>query len=372
MNQKTNRFNQDAFVLPDELPGNVGSALSKDVISSGIRTDSLDVTSYTAGDTSGRPDKGLPEVAEANMPKRISRKYIPLKSNKKSSNDAVFPNEESSVDFTWKSKVYEHDSFMSVKESQTVSTPLTPEKGGPSSEVMGLLRQLGHADTSESNSGITSEITHTINEKPIVVNHSNHNTKNVEFQNYITTEPNEHKSQHVHNPYEFTVNPNMLFSSGKTRNTDLRNSQDLISKNEAQSSKQSSIIKQTPIPNTTDSDNNMQHNSGFSTDAEIYKQVRSALGEGKQDWKRVVQVAQSATSTQATTSTNPTNNSALPSNDSKIEQAIHQVLNEEAVRRVELEHVLTHKFSGELSEMQHSMNKRIQELRETLNNFMMR
>ena len=135
----------------------------------------------------------------------------------------------------------------------------------------------------------------------------------------------------------------------------------------------SSITTQSDRPGGRN--DNVTHNTMSSittqSDAEVYEQVRTILGEGRQDWKQVIKAAKSSTSSVSPSSA-AVNNSTVATQENQIEQMIQQILSQEANSRVELEHVLTHKFSTELTNMQQSMNKKIQDLREAFSNFMMR
>jgi hypothetical protein len=337
MNQKTTKFNQDAFVAHDALPGSISPALSHDIASHGVRTDALHTTSYTAGDTSGKPDSGLPEVAEANTPKRISRKYIPIQSNSGKGQDAVFPQNSDESEFTWRHTGFHNDNFMSVKDTKPVNA-VVPKKDGPSSDVMGLLKQLGHSDAgnvASSTQNVTNQVSQ---EKAIVVNLSPTSLANSEFNNHISTMTNDSQI-HNRNTSNIKSKPSSKIGANTGRNDHITNNT------------MPTVITQ--------------------SDSEVYEQVRAILGEGRQDWKQVIKSAKSATNS-VSPSTTAVNNSTVATHENRIEQMIQQVLNQETNNRVELEHVLTHKFSTELTNMQQSMNKKIQDLRETLNNFMMR
>ena len=476
MNQKTTRFNQDAFVAHDALPGDVSPALSNDIISHGVRTDALHITSYTAGDTSGKPDSGLPEVAEANTPKRISRKYIPIQSNGGKGQDAVFPQNSDESEFTWKPTGFQNDNFMSVKDAKPVNA-VAPEKGGPSRHVMGLLKQLGHSDAGDvapPTQNVTNQI---IQEKAIVVNLSPTSLTNVEFNNHISTITNDNQT-HNHNTYsiksDVVVSPGSILTNRTNRNTEqssytkvntdnsidakgldskhtepqsytrdgssidvkgldskhtepqsytrdgsTEHSIDIELMNRTVVSNDKPIARDWSSATNTDTastqsnhqqptsesigvpskaselpiahqskshqsnksgtnvgrNDNVTHNTMPSvttqSDAEVYEQVRTILGEGRQDWKQVIKAAKSATSPVSPNST-AVNNSTVATQENQIEQMIQHVLSQEANSRVELEHVLTHKFSTELTNMQQSMNKKIQDLREAFSNFMMR
>lgn len=456
MNQKTTRFNQDAFVTHDALPGNVSPALSNDITSSGVRTEALHITSYTAGDTSGKPDSGLPDVSEATTPKRISRKYIPLQSNSGKAQDAVFPQNSDESEFVWKPQGFQHDTFVSVKDTKPIQTVITQEKGGPSKEVMGLLKQLGHSGAAEVAKAAPAIVNNAIQEKSIVVNMSPTNLTNVEFNNYISATgiDNRTYSQNTYNIQSDTVvNPSAVFVSTSQRargeqgvvgraNTNNSNeapihkaSADKVASNqyaqtrdrdvyqthnehidensiqtnshdiEPNSVSSTKIASEPHIARTTHSAakrasevpivSNQQPSKAYSkftdsanehsdtkdttstvftqSDSDIYEQVRSILGENKQDWKQVIKAAK-LTINNSGTATSPagTGNSTLANQEVQMEQVIQKVLSQEANNRAELEHVLTHKFSTELTNMQQSMNQKIKDLRETFRNFMMR
>ena len=601
MNQKTTKFNQDAFVEADNLPGNVSQALSNEISTSGMRTESLNITSYTAGDTSGKPDKGLPEVAEASTPKRIARKYLPIQSTTKSQ-DAVFPQDNSDIEFMWRPRGFQQDSFVSAKDSKnTILTPEKQEKGGPSREVMGLLKQLGHSDANEtvkeSRMGITNNI---IQEKSITVNLSPTNVHNLEFNNYISAKSgdsnirNDHyhlqsdtvikssvvfankertqrqhntdatdkpqknekthlvefdtakslrattadnsvsRNQQIHNDItelsgqiihdgtinglettsqekpsgetdksvlqtykevpistaqgpqnqetsvglateeqltihaehiyeadkstrELAINTTSIDAVNETKSDIQERSIDAVNetksdiqersidvvnetksgiqersidatnetksgiqersidavnetksgiqersidttnetRHEYMNSNSNSGIPQTPNvqshslktqefsiqPKQTsshvfqDTDSKLTNlntsDSNIETDAFVYEQVRTILGEDKQDWKQILKTVKSNIQAQQSPHT-AQSNTHVASQEVQIEQIIHEVLQQEANNRAELEHVLTHKFSGELNNMQQSMNKKIQELLEAFQGFMMR
>ena len=429
MNQKTTRFNQDAFVAHDALPGDVNPALSNDIISHGVRTDALHITSYTAGDTSGKPDSGLPEVTEANTPKRISRKYIPIQSNGGKGQDAVFPQNSDESEFTWRPTGFQNDNFMSVKDTKPVNA-VAPEKGGPSRDVMGLLKQLGHSDAGDVATPTQNVTNQIIQEKAIVVNLSPTSLTNVEFSNHISTITNDNQT-HNHNTYsiksDVVVSPSSILTNRTDRKTEppsytkvnTDNSMDIEPMNRAvisndktiardwssatnadttsaQSNHQqpasesigvSSKASELPIVHQSKSrqsnksgayvgrNDSVTHNTtppaATQSDAEVYEQVRTILGEGRQDWKQVIKAAKSATSPVSPNSV-AVNNSTTATHENQIKQMIQHVLSQEANSRVELEHVLTHKFSTELTNMQQSMNKKIQDLREAFSNFMMR
>lgn len=449
MNQKTTKFNQDAFVAHDALPGSISPALSNDIASHGVRTDALHTTSYTAGDTSGKPDSGLPEVAEANTPKRISRKYIPIQSNSGKGQDAVFPQNSDESEFTWRPVGVQNDNFVSVKDVKPVNA-VAPEKGGPSKDVIGLLKQLGHSDAGEVTTPAPTFSNQAIQEKAIVVNLSPTSLTNVEFNSYISTITNDNQT-HNHNAYsiksDVVVSPGSVMANHTNRNTEQSSytkadiAKGLGSKNtepssytsdnsaehsmdiepmnrtvvsndkpitrdwssatnadtaSAQSNHQQPISESIGVPSKASElpiahqnkshqsnksgtnvgrNDNMTHNTmpsvATQSDAEVYEQVRTILGEGRQDWKQVIKAAKSATSPVSPNST-AVNNSTVATQENQIEQMIQHVLSQEANSRVELEHVLTHKFSTELTNMQQSMNKKIQDLREAFSNFMMR
>lgn len=425
MNQKTTRFNQDAFVTHDALPGNVSPALSNDITSSGVRTEALHITSYTAGDTSGKPDSGLPDVSEATTPKRISRKYIPLQSNSGKAQDAVLPQNSDESEFVWRPQGFQHDTFVSVKDAKPIQTVTTQEKGGPSKEVMGLLKQLGHSDAAEVAKAAPAIVNNAIQEKSIVVNMSPTNLTNVEFNNYVSATgiDNRTYSQNTYNIQSDTVvNPSAVFVSPSQRargeqgdgarvNTSNSNevpihkaSADNLESNQyAQTRDQDvyqthneRIAKNTPKGDSEVSlTSNKQPRKAYSkfadsandhsdikdttstvfaqSDSDIYEQVRSILGENKQDWKQVIKAAKLTINNSGTTANSAgTGNSTLANQEVQMEQVIQKVLSQEANNRAELEHVLTHKFSTELTNMQQSMNQKIKDLRETFSNFMMR
>ena len=446
MNQKTTKFNQDAFVAHDALPGSISPALSNDIASHGVRTDALHTTSYTAGDTSGKPDSGLPEVAEANTPKRISRKYIPIQSNSGKGQDAVFPQNSDESEFTWRPVGVQNDNFVSVKDVKPVNA-VAPEKGGPSKDVIGLLKQLGHSDAGEVTTPAPTFSNQAIQEKAIVVNLSPTSLTNVEFNSYISTITNDNQT-HNHNAYsiksDVVVSPGSVMANHTNRNTEQSSytkadiAKGLGSKNtepssytsdnsaehsmdiepmnrtvvsndkpitrdwssatnadtaSAQSNHQQPISESIGVPSKASElpiahqskshqfdrpggrNDNVTHNTMSSittqSDAEVYEQVRTILGEGRQDWKQVIKAAKSSTSSVSPSSA-AVNNSTVATQENQIEQMIQQILSQEANSRVELEHVLTHKFSTELTNMQQSMNKKIQDLREAFSNFMMR
>lgn len=363
MNPKTIKFNQDAFVAHSALPGNVSPALSNDISISGIRGEALHITSYTTGDTSGKPDGGLPDVSEAHTPKRISRKYISLQSNGKSQN-AVFPQNEHETDFFWTSQGFQESDFISSKDIK--NQVMAQEKGGPSRDVIGLLKQLGHSDAGEIASIPKNKSS--IQEKPILVNASSANSFNTEFNNHISTSTSGRiQEQDLYNiQFDTAIQPNSVFSniSDAKKQKTARSAIDSQFKSAKKISENSFTSKQ-ELGHTTEDDDISQSNS------DVYEQVRTILGEDKHGWKQVIKTAKSAAKN--TTSSNSTiGNSTLSSQENQIEQVIQKVLNQEAINRVELEHVLTHKFSGELANMQQSMNKKFQDLREVFNNFIMR
>jgi hypothetical protein len=393
MNQKTTRFNQDAFVAHDELPGGVSSALSNDITSHGVRTDALQITSYTAGDTSGKPDAGLPEVVEAGTPKRISRKYIPLQSSGVKSQDAVFPQNSDELEFNWRPAGFQNDDFVSVKDIKHVgSVPV--EKGGPSKDVMGLLKQLGHSDAVVNESSVSNITNQAIQEKAIIVNLSPTNLTNVEFNQYISTianDSNTNNYNHYSIQSDAVVNPGSIFTNSTNKSGESPSYTAAGSAEGSIGGESVSILSkalESPItsqnkPHSQNNKNtnytrnkhevhsNTTHDTSINSDSKVYEQIRAVLGEGKQDWKRVIKAAKSATNPVSTNAT-ATSNSTVATQENQIEQMIQQVLNQEANSRVELEHVLTHKFSTELISMQQSMNKKIQDLREAFSNFMMR
>lgn len=379
MNQKTTRFNQDAFVAHDALPGNISQALSNEITGSGVRTNALPITSYTAGDTSGKPDSGLPEVPEAHTPKRISRKYIPLQSNGKSQ-DAVFPQSGDEAEFSWRPHGFQHDAFISVKDTKP-NQSTTQEKGGPSREVMGLLKQLGHSDAGDVTLS-TPAINNAIQEKAILVNTSPTNLANVEFNNHISTNTSDGRI-HGQNSYsiqsEAVVNADSVFAN-RSSTRPQRSAETTGALTESAIEPQVKKTSENPLASKQVSSravppdiSNNTHTSGHvaQSNSDIYEQVRAILGEDKQGWKQVIKTAKSTTNN-STPNNTTTGNSTLASQENQIEQVIQKVLSQEASNRVELEHVLTHKFSSELTNMQQSMNKKIQDLREIFNNFMMR
>lgn len=66
-----------AFASHESLDAKLAPALEDIGIGRGLRTDSLPVNAYTAGDTSGEVDEGLPERTEATLPHRASRQFYP-------------------------------------------------------------------------------------------------------------------------------------------------------------------------------------------------------------------------------------------------------------------------------------------------------
>lgn len=429
-NKKTTRINQDAFVEHDALPGNISPALSNDIVSNGVRTESLHITSYTAGDTSGKPDRGLPEVSEANTPKRISRKYIPLQSGGGKAQDAVFPQSGDESEFSWKPHGFKHDDFVSVKDAKAVNAAPIQEKGGPSREVLGLLKQLGHTDASDVGESRQVATSTTVQEKAITVNLSPTNLTNVEFGNYISTTVNDNRTyNHTYNVDSGTVvRPSSIFVNRQTTKpresnanfgnieSDSHNQNDKLHEGEIKlnnkvSGSEPNSVSNPIAPKTRISSNNISEskvidvnepkgtsevpivprrqsnttskiNHGSSpghndadvnipqSDAEVYEQVRSILGESRQDWKQVIKTAKSTVNT--STNVAVSGNNTLPNHEVQIEQAIQKILSQESNNRAELEHMLTHRFSTEITAMQQSMNKKIQDLRETFSNFMMR
>lgn len=67
----------DAFALHSDMGGGINPSLENIGVSRGVRADSLPVNAYTAGDTTGRADEGLPEHLEASLPQRASRQFYP-------------------------------------------------------------------------------------------------------------------------------------------------------------------------------------------------------------------------------------------------------------------------------------------------------
>lgn len=310
MNPRT-KFNQDAFVFYNELPGNVNPALSIEIVNHGVRAEPLNITSYTSGDTSGMPDKGLPDVTEGRTPRRISRKHIAAKSEK-SSAEAVFPQNTSEDDFAWAYKVTHPSKFDSVPVSHKEEKQQTVnEKGGPSSDVVGLLKQLKHSDAPQSST--TQSSTGLRKESPV---------KKPDVNSRSTAKTHAHTNKETNNE---------VF-------TDVHHEPNLI--------------------------------ANATSESKIYEQVRSIMGETKQDWKRVVKMASTPTNNATTEeSLKP----AQQEYDNKlVDNIIQQILTQESNNRTELEHVLTHKFSSELHQMQQVMSKKINDLREAMNSFMMR
>lgn len=113
-----------------------------------------------------------------------------------------------------------------------------------------------------------------------------------------------------------------------------------------------------------------EHHSEHNNDAQTYEQVRSVLGENKKDWKNVIKTGKNTVKSHITTpsisETENNNNQSL-----LIENAMRQILQKENNNRVELEHMLTHKFSSDLQKMHNEMNKKINALNDAFNNFMM-
>jgi hypothetical protein len=108
----------------------------------------------------------------------------------------------------------------------------------------------------------------------------------------------------------------------------------------------------------------------MQSELEIYEQVRTILGENKNDWKNVIKAAKSNIQSSNTNNLQSESKPRTHSND--FEKAIEEIYQREARGRVELENILTHKFKGELFEMQQSMNKKINQISEIFNSFMMK
>jgi hypothetical protein len=67
----------DAFAMHSDVGGGLNPALESIVAARGVRSDSLPVNAYTAGDTSGKPEEPLPERLEASLPQRAARQFYP-------------------------------------------------------------------------------------------------------------------------------------------------------------------------------------------------------------------------------------------------------------------------------------------------------
>jgi len=72
------RFESEAFLLAAVLQADVSDGLEEYATSSPLRTDSLPVGHYTAGDTTFQPDKPLNPTPLAALPSKISRRYNPI------------------------------------------------------------------------------------------------------------------------------------------------------------------------------------------------------------------------------------------------------------------------------------------------------
>ena len=300
MNNST--FNQEAFISVRDLPGNVGAAFSNDVLNSGVYMDSLPITAYTVGDTSGRSDKKLPDVPESGLPKRISRKFTPLRRNQGTDSSVASSNLKN--DFDWKTNLNNLNS----------SFPSEVEKS-----MRGFLKP-GHEDESGTESSGNDSIF----------------KKNSPKKEKIDSETLDFES-------EIKLDSSVFVNKAFTE------------------SKQSKL--QIEKENDTRTDN-------MQSELEIYEQVRTILGENKNDWKNVIKAAKSNIQSSNTNNLQSESKPRTHSND--FEKAIEEIYQREARGRVELENILTHKFKGELFEMQQSMNKKINQISEIFNSFMMK